>query len=78
MNIWDVGGQKTIRNYWKNYFEETDAVIWVIDSADYARMDLCKQEFRQIIFEEVSCGTLEYLLEIDGSGCVNSLQQMRS
>ena len=22
MNIWDVGGQKTIRNYWKNYFEE--------------------------------------------------------
>ena len=22
VNIWDIGGQKTIRNYWKNYYEE--------------------------------------------------------
>lgn len=22
LNIWDVGGQKTIRSYWRNYFEE--------------------------------------------------------
>ena len=22
LNIWDIGGQKTIRNYWRNYYEE--------------------------------------------------------
>lgn len=25
----DVGGQKTIRAYWRNYFEQTDGIIWV-------------------------------------------------
>jgi ADP-ribosylation factor-like protein 2 len=27
LNIWDVGGQKTIRSYWRNYFEQTDALV---------------------------------------------------
>ncbi|CAI0397411.1 unnamed protein product [Linum tenue] len=26
LNIWDVGGQKTIRSYWRNYFEQTDGL----------------------------------------------------
>eukprot|EP00656_Telonema_subtile_P003763 TRINITY_DN11700_c0_g1_i1.p2 TRINITY_DN11700_c0_g1~~TRINITY_DN11700_c0_g1_i1.p2 ORF type:complete len:102 (+),score=14.12 TRINITY_DN11700_c0_g1_i1:334-639(+) len=30
LNFWDVGGQKTIRAYWRNYFEETEGVIWVL------------------------------------------------
>ncbi len=34
LNIWDVGGQQTIRTYWRNYFESTDGLIWVVDSAD--------------------------------------------
>ena len=24
-NVWDIGGQKAIRPYWSNYFENTDA-----------------------------------------------------
>ena len=24
LNFWDVGGQKSIRAYWRNYFESTD------------------------------------------------------
>jgi ADP-ribosylation factor-like protein 3 len=27
MNVWDVGGQKTIRPYWRNYFDSTDALV---------------------------------------------------
>jgi ADP-ribosylation factor-like protein 2 len=26
----DVGGQKTLRTYWRNYFERTDTLIWVL------------------------------------------------
>jgi ADP-ribosylation factor-like protein 2 len=29
LNIWDVGGQKTLRPYWRNYYEKTDGLIWV-------------------------------------------------
>lgn len=29
LNVWDVGGQQTIRSYWRNYFEQTDGLIWV-------------------------------------------------
>ncbi|KIH62748.1 ADP-ribosylation factor family protein [Ancylostoma duodenale] len=34
INFWDVGGQKSLRSYWRNYFEQTDALIWVVDSGD--------------------------------------------
>eukprot|EP01050_Picozoa_sp_SAG11_P005926 SAG11_NODE_438_length_9463_cov_47.214957_6_plen_339_part_00 len=27
----DVGGQQTIRAYWRNYFETTEGLIWVVD-----------------------------------------------
>merc|ERR1711879_576864 len=26
LNVWDIGGQKTIRPYWSNYFESSDAL----------------------------------------------------
>ena len=27
--MWDIGGQKTIRPYWENYYDNTDALIYV-------------------------------------------------
>ena len=57
LNIWDVGGQKTIRSYWRNYFEKTDALIWVVDATDRLRIDDCKAELKGLLLEEV-CGQL--------------------
>eukprot|EP00128_Syssomonas_multiformis_P006146 Colp12_sorted_trinity150504_noHs@2022 len=39
LNVWDIGGQKAIRPYWRNYFENADALIYVIDSADRRRLE---------------------------------------
>ncbi len=39
LNVWDVGGQKALRNYWSNYFENIDALVFVIDSADRKRLN---------------------------------------
>lgn len=50
----DVGGQKTLRPYWRNYFESTDAVVWVVDSSDEIRIEDCKEELRGLLGEEVS------------------------
>jgi len=52
LNIWDVGGQKSLRSYWRNYFETTDGLIWVVDSADRRRLDDCKKELHQLLQEE--------------------------
>ena len=27
LNVWDIGGQKAIRPYWKNYYDGTDALV---------------------------------------------------
>ena len=39
LNVWDIGGQRRIRPYWRNYFENTDILIYVIDSTDRKRME---------------------------------------
>ena len=39
LNVWDIGGQKHIRPYWKNYYDGTDALIYIIDSSDKRRVD---------------------------------------
>ncbi|KAL3995483.1 ADP-ribosylation factor-like protein 2 [Acanthocheilonema viteae] len=56
LNMWDVGGQKSLRSYWRNYFEQTDGVIWVVDSADIDRMDDCKRELSSLLVEERLAG----------------------
>ncbi|KAG0448614.1 hypothetical protein HPP92_027762 [Vanilla planifolia] len=52
LNIWDVGGQKTIRSYWRNYFEQTDGLVWVVDSSDIRRLDDCRMELVNLLKEE--------------------------
>ncbi|KAI4257053.1 MAG: hypothetical protein LQ352_001818 [Teloschistes flavicans] len=44
---------KTLRTYWRNYFEKTDALIWVVDSADRDRAWHCRQELAGLLLEEV-------------------------
>jgi GTPase SAR1 family protein len=58
----DVGGQKTLRSYWKNYFEKTDAVIWVVDAHDPIRMKECARELHTLLQHEVS--PLEGILRV--------------
>ncbi|KAJ1032312.1 hypothetical protein NDA18_001799 [Ustilago nuda] len=52
LNVWDIGGQKSLRPYWKNYFEKTDAIIWVVDSSDTVRLTDCKEELDKLLEEE--------------------------
>jgi len=49
----DVGGQKTLRSYWRNYFEKTDALIWVVDATDRLRMGDCREELASLLVQEV-------------------------
>lgn len=56
LNFWDVGGQKSLRSYWRNYFESTDGLVWVVDSADKMRLANCKEELHSLLQEERLAG----------------------
>ena len=56
LNVWDIGGQKSIRPYWRNYFDSTDALIYVIDSSDRRRMEETGVELNQLLDEEKLAG----------------------
>ena len=49
----DVGGQRTLRPYWRNYYERTDAIVWVVDSSDRLRIGDCRDELNALLVEEV-------------------------
>merc|ERR1712023_389952 len=57
LNVWDIGGQKTIRPYWKNYYDQTDALVYVIDSADRRRLEESGEELKELLQEEKLAGT---------------------
>jgi len=52
LNVWDIGGQKTIRPYWSNYFESSDALVYVIDSSDRRRLEESGQELAELVAED--------------------------
>merc|ERR1712061_295731 len=56
LNVWDIGGQKTIRPYWSNYFESSDALVYVIDSSDRRRLEESGQELRELLAEDKLAG----------------------
>jgi ADP-ribosylation factor-like protein 3 len=56
LNVWDIGGQKSICPYWKNYYSNTDGLIYMIDSADRARADETAEELASLLEEEALAG----------------------
>lgn len=61
-----MGGQKTLRSYWRNYFEKTDALIWVVDATDRLRIEDCRDELHGLLQEEVRVPPLA----TNPSGCM--------
>uniref|UniRef100_A0A060TE46 ARAD1D12738p n=1 Tax=Blastobotrys adeninivorans TaxID=409370 RepID=A0A060TE46_BLAAD len=51
-NVWDLGGQTSIRPYWRCYYANTAAVIFVVDSTDKDRLSTSAQELHTMLKEE--------------------------
>lgn len=56
LNLWDIGGQSSIRAYWRNYFEQTDGIVWVVDSSDVSRLDTVREELLKVLRQERLAG----------------------
>lgn len=47
--LWDIGGQKSLRAYWRNYADETDALVYVLDVLDMERIQEARAELDEIL-----------------------------
>jgi ADP-ribosylation factor 1/2 len=56
MTIWDLGGQDLIRRLWRYYYQNTNAVIFVVDSVDKQRIALAKDELHGVMTDELLVG----------------------
>jgi len=56
MQIWDVGGQHKLRPLWRHYYQNTDAMIYVVDSADRERVEESKEELVHALADDALRG----------------------
>ncbi|KAG9393108.1 Small GTPase superfamily ARF/SAR type [Carpediemonas membranifera] len=77
LNFYDIGGQTTLRPFWRNYFEKTDGVIWVVDSTDADRLNVCRDSLHDILnAEKLSAASLLVMAnkrDLDGALSVDSI-----
>eukprot|EP01119_Soliformovum_irregulare_P016683 TRINITY_DN486_c0_g1_i1.p1 TRINITY_DN486_c0_g1~~TRINITY_DN486_c0_g1_i1.p1 ORF type:complete len:181 (-),score=58.66 TRINITY_DN486_c0_g1_i1:56-598(-) len=50
--VWDVGGQDKIRPLWRHYFQNTQGIIFVVDSNDRERVTEAAEELGKMINED--------------------------
>mmetsp|Transcript_9901 Transcript_9901/g.30406 ORF Transcript_9901/g.30406 Transcript_9901/m.30406 type:complete len:214 (-) Transcript_9901:46-687(-) len=56
---WDVGGRDKIRPLWRYFFQDKEALVFVVDSSDHERMDDTREELQKILdFEELRTAPL--------------------
>merc|ERR1712170_92631 len=53
--VWDVGGQDKIRKLWRYYYQNTQGVIFVVDSNDRERIEDAREELAKILNEDEMC-----------------------
>ncbi|CAL6109911.1 ADP-ribosylation_factor [Hexamita inflata] len=51
VTVWDVGGQKRLRFLWIHYLQNTQLVMYIIDSTDrdFARLQQCRYELHKLL-----------------------------
>jgi ADP-ribosylation factor protein 1 len=49
--VWDVGGQDKIRPLWRHYYQNTQGIIFVVDSNDRERAEDAREELHRMLNE---------------------------
>ncbi|KAJ7597497.1 ADP-ribosylation factor [Mycena floridula] len=50
--VWDVGGQDRIRALWRHYYQNTQGVIFVVDSSDRDRVQDAREEIQKMLAQD--------------------------
>eukprot|EP01061_Rhynchopus_euleeides_P004180 TRINITY_DN13480_c0_g1_i1.p1 TRINITY_DN13480_c0_g1~~TRINITY_DN13480_c0_g1_i1.p1 ORF type:complete len:187 (+),score=72.80 TRINITY_DN13480_c0_g1_i1:179-739(+) len=75
--IWDMGGQTSLRPTWRCFYDDTDAIIWVLDSVDEDRFGISKRELYSLFEEEeLRKSALLVLANKSDLACAKSVQDV--
>ncbi|CAD5126175.1 DgyrCDS14346 [Dimorphilus gyrociliatus] len=78
--VWDLGGQTSIRPYWRCYYSNTDAIIYVVDSMDRDRIGISKQELFSMLEEDELKKSILVVLankqDLEGAMSVSEVSQV--
>ena len=71
--VWDVGGQDKIRVLWKHYYQNTDILIFVVDSNDRDRIQEASEELKKMLDEKElkDCAVLIFANKQDINGALS-------
>ncbi|KAG7170430.1 ADP-ribosylation factor 1-like 2, partial [Homarus americanus] len=59
--VWDVGGQERIRPLWRHYFQNTSAIIYVVDSNDPDRLAESREELELVVCIGQGCRNKSFI-----------------
>lgn len=52
LTVWDVGGQKSMRPNWRYYLDDCQALVFVVDSSDSARLPEAQKALKKVLSDE--------------------------
>ncbi|NWR79858.1 ARL11 protein, partial [Centropus unirufus] len=77
--LWDVGGQGSLRASWPDYLEDINALIFVFDSADRARLPEAAAALQEVLSQPSMAGIPVLLLankqEVPGALAPTELEE---
>ncbi len=56
MKLWDLGGQQRFRTMWERYCRGVNAIVFVLDSTDHAKIPSAKSELHSLLEKQVLVG----------------------
>jgi len=49
MKLWDIGGQPRFRSMWERYCRGVNAIVFVVDAADFEKLDAARTELKNLL-----------------------------
>ncbi|KAL2911988.1 ADP-ribosylation factor-like protein 8B [Polyrhizophydium stewartii] len=56
MKLWDLGGQARFRSMWERYCRGVNAIVYVVDSADHAKLPSSRMELHNLLDRQLLAG----------------------
>jgi ADP-ribosylation factor-like protein 2 len=75
LNIWDIGGQISLRSFWSNYFDKTDVVMWVIDAISLERLEESFEELRSKVVLQDRLVGIHLIIVVNKIDLIDESQQ---
>nr|XP_012963483.3 ADP-ribosylation factor-like protein 9 [Anas platyrhynchos] len=75
MEFLEIGGSESLRSYWKMYLPQVLLLIYVVDSADHARLPVAKQLLHQLVENNSTLPVvvLAHKQDLEGAYCITDI-----